>query len=82
MDNKIQELENIITLQKNEIEQLKERLSKYTNPNRNKKYYENHKDEIIVKAREYNKNRPTIPKDKVKEYNKKHYEKGGNTYKE
>lgn len=36
MDNKIQELENIITLQKNEIEQLKERLSKYTNPNRNK----------------------------------------------
>lgn len=76
MDDKIQELENIITLQKNEIEQLKERLSKYTNPKRNKKYYETHKEELIEKAKEYNKTkRPVRDKEKVKEYNKKYYQK-------
>ena len=36
-----------------ENEKLKENLKKYTAPSRNKKYYENHRDEIIQKAKEY-----------------------------
>ena len=30
------------------------RLKKYTAPSRNKKFYENHKNEIIQKVKEYN----------------------------
>ena len=35
------------------INELKEHLKKYTAPSRNKKYYENHRDEIIQKSKEY-----------------------------
>mgnify|MGYP003681114848 FL=1 len=33
-----------------EIQELKEKLKKYTNPERNKKFYENNKEEIIKKS--------------------------------
>ena len=36
-----------------EITALKEKLKKYTAPSRSKTYYENHKEEIIQKTKEY-----------------------------
>ena len=51
---------------------LKDKLKKYTSPNRSKKYYENHKEELIKKSKEYyDKKDP----EKIKEYNKRAYEK-------
>ena len=38
---------------KNKIIELEERLKKYTAPQRHKKYYENHKEEILEKQKEY-----------------------------
>jgi hypothetical protein len=61
-----------------DISDLKEKLKKYTAPTRSKKFYENHKDEIIKKNLEYIKKNGTKSKpstDKIKEYNKKSYEK-------
>ena len=71
LKNKINELEK-------EIIELKEHLKKYTAPSRNKKYYENHRDEIIQKSKEYKEktgNKKVVSPEKIKEYNKKAYEK-------
>jgi len=60
------------------INELKEHLKKYTAPSRNKKYYENHRDEIIQKSKEYKEktgNKKVASQEKIKEYNKKAYEK-------
>jgi len=60
------------------INELKEHLKKYTAPSRNKKYYENHRDEIIQKSKEYKEkigNKNVVSPEKIKEYNKKAYEK-------
>jgi len=71
--------ENIILKEKNlllenENIELKEKLKKYTSPDRNKKYYKNHKDEIKQKIKEYNiQNNIVVSSEKRKEYNKKAY---------
>ena len=60
------------------INELREHLKKYTAPSRNKKYYENHRDEIIQKSKEYKEktgNKKVVSSEKIKEYNKKAYEK-------
>jgi len=57
-----------------EFNQLKEHLKKYTAPKRNKDYYHNNKDKIIQKIKETQANKKVDP-DKVKEYNKKAYQK-------
>ena len=49
---------------------LKERLKKYTNPARNKKYYEKNKDNVIKKANDRLK---TLPKEKLQEYRRNAY---------
>jgi len=64
--NKLQE-EKIIYLEE-ELEKTKEHLKKYTAPKRNKKFYENHKEELLQKMKEN-----PIPSEKRKEYNKKYY---------
>jgi len=72
---KYEELQNEYELKINE---LKEHLKKYTAPSRNKKYYENHRDEIIQKSKEYKEktgNKKVVSPEKIKEYNKKAYEK-------
>jgi hypothetical protein len=53
-----------------ENEELKKKLKKYTNSNSNKKYYENHKSEIIKKSNERLKN---LPKEKLREYRRRAY---------
>ena len=51
---------------KQELEETKEHLKKYTAPERNKKYYNEHKKEIIAKQK-------PISSEKRKEYNKNSY---------
>jgi len=70
--------EDKIKLLEEEIEILKEKLKKYTAPKRSKIFYENHKEEIKQKAREYKEKtnyNTNIPKEKKKEYNKIAYQK-------
>ncbi len=58
---------------KEEIEILKAKLKNYTAPKRSKKFYENHKEEIKQKVKEYKEKtnyNSNIPKEKKKEYNK------------
>lgn len=67
-----EELEKI----KNELIETKEHLKKYTAPTRSKTYYENHREEVIQKVKNYKeaiqyKHTPT-PEQK-KEYNKRAY---------
>ena len=50
------------------IQELEERLKKYTAPTRHKKYYENHKEELLEKMKKY-KQTP----EQIKERNKKAY---------
>ena len=65
---KIKELEKTIVKLEEELEKTKEHLKKYTAPKRNKKFYENHKEELLQKMKEN-----PIPSEKRKEYNKKYY---------
>jgi len=53
---------------------LKARLKKYTCSDRNKRYYEKHKEEILDKAKE-NKDKYKPSKEKMKEYNQRAYQK-------
>ena len=46
LNEKIKQLEQ-------ENKELKEKLKNYTAPSRNKKYYDNHKEELIQKNKEY-----------------------------
>ena len=68
-------LSDIILLKK-EIDSLNDRLKKYTAPFRSKKYYHQHKDEILEKQKEYNKAyMKGLDPEKIKEYNKRAYQK-------
>ncbi len=69
-----EELEKI----KNELIETKEHLKKYTAPSNMKKYYQNHKEEIIKKVKEYkekNNYKQVVDKEKRKEYNRTAYQK-------
>jgi cell division septum initiation protein DivIVA len=66
----LEELKNENEKLQKEIDELKTKLSKYTNPERNKKYYEKNKDTIIENSK---KARKKIPKEKIKEYNRRAY---------
>lgn len=70
------EEENIILKRDNEllnnkIKELETKLKKYSNPERNKKYYHENKDEI--KQRDYKKS--TYTKEQRQKWNKAYYEK-------
>lgn len=61
-----------------EKEELEVHLKKYTAPKRAKKYYQEHKEEIKQKVKEYNEKTnyaATVSKDKKQEYNRKSYQK-------
>jgi hypothetical protein len=63
---------------KSELQETKEHLKKYTSPSNMKKYYQNHKESIIKKVKEYkekNNYKPNIDTEKRKEYNKIAYQK-------
>jgi hypothetical protein len=67
----VESLLNNIKLLEEEIEELKEKLKKYTAPKRTKNYYENHKDEILERVKEYKKRtnyKYIVSPEKKKEY--------------
>jgi len=67
-------LKEKILLLEDKNNELKEKLKKYTSPVRNKKYYENHKNEINQKIKENKEvNNYMISNEKKKEYNKRAY---------
>ena len=67
----LDEITNENKLLKLRVIELEERLKKYTNPARNRQYYENNKEEI--KARNH---KPYVSSsEQRKEYNKRAYEK-------
>ena len=53
---------------RNKVLELEEKLKKYTAPARSKTYYENHKEELLNKMKQY-----TPSPDKIKEKNRKSY---------
>ena len=67
----INELKEEIKKLKLENEELKKRLKKYTNPERNKRYYQKNKEKVIKKANERLKH---LPKEKIQEYSKRAYQ--------
>jgi hypothetical protein len=70
MDETIETLVNEIKALKQRIHELEEHLKKYTAPNRSKKYYQEHKDDVIAKIKA---NKPSP--EKQREYSKRYYEK-------
>jgi hypothetical protein len=59
-----------------QVNELTEKLKKYTAPTRSKTYYEKHKNEIIQKTKEYKENTnyySTISAEKKKEYARRAY---------
>jgi hypothetical protein len=64
----ITKLEEQIKQLTDELNETKEHLKKYTAPSRSKTYYENHKEELLEKMKQY-----TPSKEKIKEKNKKAY---------
>jgi len=64
---------------KNKINELTEHLKKYTAHKGAKTYYRKNKDVILEKNKEYVKTyREQLPSEKIKEYNKRAYEKRKN----
>ncbi len=53
-----------------EINILREHLKKYTSPDRRKKFYQEHKESLLIKNKEY---QEKITSEKRSEYNKKAY---------
>ena len=65
---KIKNLEEENKTLKNELEEVKAHLKKYTSPERNKKFYKEHKEELLSKQKSY-----VISSEKKKEYARKAY---------
>ena len=66
----VEEYINKIKILEDENIQLKNKLKIYTEPARNKNYYETHKEDIIQKTKEYKDN---LPLEKKKEYARRAY---------
>jgi hypothetical protein len=65
---KLKKLEEENIILKNDLEECKEHLKKYTSPSRNKKYYTNNKEKILSKQKSY-----IISSEKKKEYARTSY---------
>jgi hypothetical protein len=63
-------LQEKLKLLEEENKELKEKLKKYTAPVRHKNYYENHKEDIIQKTKEY---KNSLAPEKKKEYARRAY---------
>ena len=75
-EDKIKELEDEVNTLKEELFKTKEHLKKCTAPTRSKTYYENHKEEVINKNKEYKKNTNyvyEVSPEKKKEYARRAY---------
>jgi hypothetical protein len=71
-----EEYQKKVKLLEDEILVLKEKLKSYTAPTRSKTYYENHKEEILEKNKEYKEKTnysANLSKEKKKEYARRAY---------
>jgi len=68
-----QELNDEINALRQQVSTLKTRLSKYTNNERHKKYYENNKDKVKQNAKLYIDRLKEENPEKLKEYRKRAY---------
>lgn len=71
--NMIKTLQNENERLKLEVEELEEKLQKYTNSEGHKKYYEKNKDIVKEKAKNYLKKLKTENPEKLKEYRRRAY---------
>lgn len=67
---KYEELKKAYDVLSMELESTKEHLKRYTAPSRKKTYYENHKEALKEKSRNF-----VVSKEKKKEYNRRYAEK-------
>jgi hypothetical protein len=75
-DEIINELAEKIAKLENELQATKEHLKKYTAPSSKKLYYEQNKEEIKQKVKDYKeKTNYVVPKDVINERNKRAYQK-------
>jgi hypothetical protein len=76
METETEQLNNKIKLLEEQNNNLQEHLKKYTAPSRSKKFYENHKDSVLLKNKEYKEKTNYYSKltpEKKKEYAKTAY---------
>lgn len=66
-------LKYLLDDQEKQIEELKMKLKKYTNPQRNKKYYEKNKDKLLEKSKEYHEKLKLENPEHLKEMKRKSY---------
>ena len=71
--DEITELKQIIEQQNKKITELEENLQKYTNSSRHIKYYENNKDVVKERTRQYAEKLKQENPEKLKEYRRKYY---------
>tara|TARA_Y100000780_G_scaffold231841_1_gene259221 strand:+ start:4715 stop:4993 length:279 start_codon:yes stop_codon:yes gene_type:complete len=71
--NMIERLQNENKQLKLELEELKEKLQKYTNSEGHKKYYEKNKEVVKEKAKNYLEKLKTENPEKLKEYRRRAY---------
>jgi len=73
MDNNIDEIINENNLLKQHVNELEERLKKYTSGKNHKKYYEKNKEKVIEDGAKYLKNLKEQYPEKIKEYARRAY---------
>jgi FtsZ-binding cell division protein ZapB len=73
MDEEINKLKLEIEKLKNRNNELEEKLKSYTNPTRNKKYYEKHSDIYKEKAKSYMEKIKEVKPEKLKEWRHQAY---------
>ena len=73
MDEEISKLKHEIEELKNKNNELEEKLKLYTNPTRNKKYYQKNSDIVKEKAKNYMKNLKESNPEKLKEWRHQAY---------
>ena len=66
LQKELQETKVELQETKEELQETKEKLKKYTAPERNRKFYKHHKEEMLIKNKEYYKEKVTP--EKRKEY--------------
>ena len=74
IEDKYKLLEEENSKLKLELEQTKEHLKKYTAPDRSKRFYQNHKEEIKEKVKEYVKKtnyKPVVSKESGEEFSER-----------
>jgi len=74
LEEELQKTEEELQKTKDELSKTKEHLKKYTAPSNKKQYYENHKEEIKQKVKEYRETTNyVVSPEIIKERNKKAY---------